>query len=312
MGKIANNLPAGSKIDNYVIERTLGGGGFSIVYLAFDRAQKKRVVIKEYMPGKMAQRINGHNVAPVSERHLDTFTQGRKLFFQEARILATLKHPNIVNVINFFQAHGTVYLVMDYEVGANLQSYIESHHGNLSAIFIRTVFPLLLDGLNAMHGHGLLHLDIKPGNIHLRPGGRPLLLDFGAAHSMRLDQKYPSGKIITPGFSPIEQYDNNGYVGPWSDIYAIGATMRACIEGAPPPAADRRATKDTMRPAVNAFKRRYPLSLLQAIDWAMEPDPLCRPQTVIEYLQALLQQEPSEQHTKTMFDRLVNNLPWNK
>ena len=314
MAKSGNSLPIGTKIDTYVIDKVLGGGGFSIVYLALDKKINQKVVIKEYMPRKIAHRIDGLKVVAVNEQTKDTYVQGRKLFFKEASTLSSLKHPNIVNVINFFQANGTVYMVMDYEEGANLQSYIKFHHGNLSEKFIRTVFPQLLGGLKVIHSHGLLHLDIKPGNIHLRSGGRPLLLDFGSVHSMRSSRKFQPSQIITPGFSPIEQYDISGYVGPWSDIYAIGATMRACIEGMPPPSADRRKEKDSMRPAVAAFKRRYSVPLLKAIDWAMDVDPVCRPQSIDDYL-AALEIEPTpeeEEESANVIDKLVSNFPWIK
>jgi serine/threonine protein kinase len=312
MGKKLQSLKVGTELDTYHIEKILGGGGFSIVYLASDQVNGQKVVIKEYMPGKIAYRVNGHDVEPSDENFRDTFVQGRKAFFKEASILATLKHPNIVSVINFFQAHGTVYMVMEYEEGANLQSYIRSRRGNLSEKFLRTVFPMLLQGLKAIHSKGVLHLDIKPGNIHLRPGGRPLLLDFGAVHMRWHSRKDQVSQIITPGFSPMEQYDPNGYVGPWTDIYALGATMRACIEGISPQPANLRQEKDYLKPAVSLFKKRYSVTLLEAIDWAMEMDPLLRPQIVDEFLQTFDSEDLEQADTETVLDKLVTNFPWIK
>ena len=254
MSKIKNRLPKGTVIDNYVIEKMLGGGGFSIVYLATDNNSRTKSVIKEYMPSKIARRVEGFKIEATDESHQDALVAGRKSFFKEASILAKLHHPNIVHVTNFFQANGTVYMVMAYEEGANLQTYIKSR-GRLSETFLRTVFPQLLTGLEAIHASGLLHLDIKPGNIHLRPGGRPLLFDFGAVHQMSATRQNQESQVVTPGFSPVEQYNIKGYVGPWTDIYAIGATMRACIEGVSPPAANARQEKDKMRPATVAFKK---------------------------------------------------------
>jgi serine/threonine protein kinase len=257
------------------------------------------------MPNKLAQRLPDGFVMPQGEQQAEHHNEGMRLFLQEAAALIKLKHPNIVRVLNFFRANGTVYMVMEYRPGKNLQRYIKNHNGGLSETFLRTVFPPLLDGLKLVHDSGFLHLDIKPSNIHLCPGGVPLLLDFGAVHPRNSSRKLQITQVVTPGFSPVEQYDLSGYVGPWTDIYAIGATMRACIEGNSPVAARDRQEKDKMRPAVSAFKRRYSTSLLAALDWAMEVDPLLRPQTVDEFIDALNKEDDSG---NDIFDRLVHTL----
>ena len=286
MNHIENELPAGTRVDDYTIERTLGGGGFSIVYRATD-PQGTQVVLKEYMPAKIAHRDHSHTVIASKDTYADRFAQGQRLFFQEAGALGNLKHPNIVNVINFFRANGTVYMVMEYEQGHNLQSYIQRHKGKLSETFILTVFRPLLDGLSAIHANGLLHLDVKPGNIHLRQGANPLLLDFGAVHEMMHTRQFQPNQVVTPGYSPIEQLDPGGYVGPWTDIYAIGATMRTCMAGSPPPSSTKRRERDTMKTALNSFKKSYSASLLEAVDWAMEVDPILRPQATDQLLEIL-------------------------
>lgn len=307
-------LPKGTQLDRYRIQKTLGGGGFSVVYLGVDAETEQPVVIKEYMPGRLAKRNPDLTVAPKGSAEAKRYSRGRMLFFQEASALATLKHPNIVNVLSFFRAHNTVYMVMDYQDGKNLQAYLVTRRGNLSEKFLRTVLPPLLDGLEVIHNNDLLHLDIKPGNIHIRPGGDPILLDFGAVHGFPQSRQSQPGQVVTGGFSPIEQYEQNGYVGPWTDLYAIGATMRACIEGRPPVSAKERYEKDTQRKALDLFRRRYSKTILEAIDWAMEVDPLLRPQTVAEFRDAILQEEETiaEDAPESTLVRLVGSLPWGK
>jgi len=288
------SLPAGTNLDCYSIIKLMGSGGFSLIYLAKDNDSGDSVVIKEYLPKKLTARGPGLNVEVIGKKEREQFSQGRKLFYQEAKALAVLKHPNIVNVRTFFLSNGTAYMVMDYERGRNLGHYIKRHKGKLSTRFILAVFPPVLGALDLIHSKGHLHLDIKPSNVHLRPGGNPLLLDFGAIHQIATTRSRQFSQVVTPGFSPIEQYYSSGYVGPWSDVYAIGSTMRACIEGGPPPSAVERHAKDNVQPAIKLFKRHYPKRLLEVIDWAMEVDPLLRPQNAGSMLDALTGENPDK------------------
>ena len=164
-----------------------------------------------------------------------------KCFFEEGRALAHLNHPNVVRVLNFFRANETVYMVMQYERGRTLQEHIHKHRGEIRETFVRNVFARLLNGLREVHAQKLLHLDIKPSNIYLRTDGNPVLLDFGAARqALRTDG--PTLKpMYTPGFAAPEQYKAPDQMGPWTDIYAVGASMYACLAGAAPQAADKRA-----------------------------------------------------------------------
>jgi len=283
-----DSLPVGTIIDCYSIVKMIGSGGFSLIYLAEDEDTQERVVIKEYLPKKSASRKQANRIQIASTtKQQNSFHHGRRLFYQEAKALANLHHPNVVKVRNFFLANETAYLVMDYEPGKNLGGYIKQRGGNLSTTFIMTVFPPILDALSLIHSSNQLHLDIKPGNIHLRPGGNPLLLDFGAVHSFTKTNNIKTSQVITAGFSPVEQYYASGDIGPWSDVYAIGATMRACVEGKPPPAAIKRHAKESLVSAVKKYKRRYPVYLLEAMDWAMEMDPQQRPQNAGDLLSAL-------------------------
>lgn len=286
--KIENALPAGHGLRQYQIIRTLAGGGFSIVYLAQDLQRQQQVVIKEYLPSNQARRGDDTTVESLSAETDVTFRQGIKRFFDEAATLAKINHPSIVRVLDFFRDNNTVYLVMRHEEGTDLGWYIRQRRGGLSEKFLRTVFPQLLLGLRELHSHNLLHLDIKPPNIFLRPGGKPLLLDFGAAQPAYRDNRLVGAHTLTLGYAPIEQH-RRGHLGPWTDLYAIGASMYACMSGKSPPGAPKRAERDKYRPAVRAYAGRYSRPLLEAVDWCLQMDQTERPQTVQQLLDFLEQ-----------------------
>ncbi len=284
--KRRDSLPAGTVLNCYVIMKLIASGGFSLIYLAEDLDTQHEVVIKEFLPKKLARRDENGHLKIINEDQSDQLNRGRKLFYGEAKILASLHHPNIVKVRGFFLDNNTGYLVMDYERGKNLASYIKRRKGGLSSRFLLTVFPPLLDALSLIHANNLLHLDIKPGNIHLRAGGNPLLLDFGAVRQLSEEQTR-RGQVVTPGFSPVEQYYYNGNIGPWSDVYAVGASMRACLDGTSPPSTIERHAKDKLKPASKIYRRSYPAYLLEAIDWAMELEAENRPQNASDLLAAI-------------------------
>ncbi|WP_295387259.1 serine/threonine-protein kinase [uncultured Thiodictyon sp.] len=287
------SLPPGTLLGGYRILDTIGKGGFSLIYLAQVEDTGDEAVIKEFMPQKIARRNQRGWLVPMEPKHAEDLLRGRKLFFQEVKALASLKHPNIVRVLAFFLANQTAYLVMPNERGRNLGVYIHERKGGLSTTFILDVFLPILDALALLHKRSMLHLDVKPGNIHLRYGdGRsrqPLLLDLGAVHPLSRGRAR-GGQVITAGYSPLEQYYRGGNVGPWTDVYAVGASLRTCMDGSAPPTAIERHQKDTLVPATSALKDRYPAYLLEAVDWAMAMDPAKRPQDARELLSALARQ----------------------
>lgn len=288
MTKRPEYLAKGTMIDHYHLDEVLGGGGFSIVYLATDTRSKERVVIKEYFPAKLARRNEDMQVIARDASSERFFRQGRKLFFQEASILASLNHPNIVEVLSFSQAYDTIYTVMHYEKGLSLQAYIKKHGRGRSEKFILSVFIPILLGLKAVHELGLLHLDIKPGNIYLRQTRAPILLDFGAAHKLALSAGSRMFPVVSHGFSPPEQTRKNANLGPWTDLYAIGASMRACIEAKPPVPAKERIQKKHMEPVSSKYKKHYSQELLNCIDWALNMEIEDRPQSVTDFLKVLI------------------------
>ena len=281
-------LAPGTQVGGYEITKVIGKGGFSLIYLATDLDEGEEWVLKEYLPKKMASRDPRGRVTPSGEGQAERLERGRKLFFHEARALVSLRHPNIVQVRDFFLANDTVYLVLRYERGKNLGVYVQERGGKLSTSFIMRVFLPILDALAMLHARSLLHLDVKPGNIHLRHGNVPILLDLGAVHPLTRGQ-LRGGQVITAGFSPVEQYYKGGNIGPWTDVYAVGASIRNCMDGKTPPPAVDRHSKDTLVPAQTAFRERYPAFLLEAVDWAMEMEPTSRPQDAGELLASLRQ-----------------------
>ena len=293
-------LPAGFQLDQYRIERQLSHGGFSIVYLASD-ATGKPVAIKEYLPKSLALRKEGEITPHIASQHQAAFRYGMKCFFEEGRSLAKLMHPNVVRVLNFFRTNGTVYMVMEFEKGRTLNEYIQKHRGKVPERFIRAVFSRTLNGLREVHAHKMLHLDIKPSNIYLRTNGTPLLLDFGAARQTLMAEQPMLKPMYTPGFAPPEQYTDRDKLGPWSDLYSVGASMYACIIGSAPPRADERMKLETLMPLAERKPPGYSMELLETVDWCLQLDPLKRPQSAYSLQKAVMRRKEGDELPPGLF-----------
>ena len=297
-------LPDGYVLMNYRIAGVLSRGGFSIVYLAYD-GNDLPVAIKEYLPAQLALRKEGDALPSILEEDAAAFRYGMRCFFEEGRSLAMLSHPNLVRVLDFFRANDTAYIVMRYERGRTLHEHIRAHRGTLGEPFLRQVFVQLMNGLREVHRNRLLHLDIKPANVYIRNDGTPLLIDFGAARQTLSTEGRRLTPMYTPGFAPPEQYADRELLGPWSDIYAVGATLFACLAGMAPQAADMRAENDHYVSATKIWAGRYSRALLQTIDWCLELDHLKRPQSVFSLQQVLLgRREPMVHGRKNLRVRL--------
>jgi serine/threonine protein kinase len=280
-------LPAGTALHDYRILRVLAAGGFSFVYLAHDPNQQP-VAIKEYLPSAVALRVNGAAQPQVADENAALFSAGMKCFFEEAGALARLSHPNVMRVLDFFRANETAYLVMRYERGRALNEHITGLSAPVEELWIRNTFAQLLDGLREVHTAKLLHLDIKPANVYLRDDGTPLLIDFGAARQVLSAEGVKLPPLYTPGFAAPEMHDQRQLLGPWSDIYSVGATMYACLARATPQPANARKQADTVVPASRAWAGKYAADLLEIIDWCLRLDHLQRPQSVFALQKALL------------------------
>jgi hypothetical protein len=296
-------LPAGFLIESYRVLEVLAAGGFSIVYLAAD-ASGALVALKEYLPAALALRAGANPVPAVAAQDQAFFQMGMKCFFEEGRSLARLRHPNVVRVQDFFRANGTAYMAMRYERGRTLREHIGRAKGSQSELWIGNIFLGLLDGLREVHAAKLLHLDIKPGNIYVRRDGSPLLIDFGAARQSLSAGSIRLAPMYSPGFASPEQYAG-GSLGPWSDLYSVGATMYACLASAPPPAAAERLREDCLVPARRRWSGRYSADLLDTIDWCLRLDPLERPQSAFALQKALTgERAPAHRGAAPLLDQL--------
>lgn len=299
-------LPPGYWLQDYEIKKVLSSGGFSFVYLARDR-DKKTVAIKEYLPTSIALRNNGATVMPNAD-DVALFRHGLKCFFDEGLALTKIDHKNIVRVLNFFRANETVYMVMQYERGKSLQDYILGQTDLVSEQFIRRVFSELSNGLREVHTQKLLHLDIKPANIYIRLDGSPVLLDFGSARQALNENLARTSPSYTPGFASPEQHFDRKLLGPWSDIYSIGATMYSCITRTSPLAANQRIKNDLLIPAVKVGKDKYSQSLLEIIDKCLSLDYLARPQSLLSLQKLLLESCPELKKEPSLMNKIVNVL----
>lgn len=269
-------LAPGCQLLDYRIDAVLGQGGFGVTYLASDVQLGLKVAIKEYLPAGYAWRASDQSVAPRWPEDGAFYQSGLDSFLVEARTLATFRHPNIVRVARFFEANRTAYMVLEYEHGKSLASWWAGRRPLAEADLLSLLRPLF-DGLAVVHAAGYLHRDIKPDNIYVRrDDGSLVLLDFGAARQV-LAVAGAAGEAVTPGYAPPEQY-GEGEQGPWTDIYALGATLYWMVAGVkPPPSPERIAGRQTMLPALQAGQGRYSPAFLAAIDWALAPEPAARP-----------------------------------
>lgn len=284
-------LVAGTTLQEYRIEWTLGVGGFGITYLATDTNLEMQVALKEYFPSDLVRRESGGSVRVKQHDDESAFLEGRDKFLTECRTLAKFNHPNVVKVSRFFQANDTAYMVMNYESGDSFKGWL-GQAGKIDEKQLLKMFLPLLDGLDVVHQTGFLHRDIKPANIFVRKDDSLVLLDFGAARHAIGNHSRSLTTIVTPGYAPFEQYHSHGKQGPWTDIYALGGVLYWAVTGNKPVEAPARIKSDGMVSAASAAQGRFSASVLAAIDWALMPDENKRPKSIEEFRQALTSPTP--------------------
>ena len=312
------SLPPDTVIGGYRVVRKISAGGFGVVYLAVDK-EGQQVAVKEYLPSALTMRDAGALVPQVAPEKLSLYRLGLKSFFEEGRSLAQISHPSVVSVLNFFRQNETVYMVMNYLEGATLQDFIvTARELKKQKVFrestIRSLFDEILRGLRIVHQHKMLHLDLKPANIFITDDNKAVMLDFGAAREVLNKEGNFTRPMYTPGFAAPEMYRRDSTMGPWTDIYAIGACIYSCMQGYPPNDAPQRLEKDRLALSLTRMRGVYSDNLIEVVEWCMSLDPLSRPQSVFA-LQKELSREGERQYTKLsvgekvrlQFDNMVND-----
>ena len=245
--KYPHALPCGTILGGkYVLGRVLGQGGFGITYIAQDYISKELVAIKEFFPEAMATRTQT-TVSAFSGQHTEGFDYGKRCFLEEAKTLAEfIGNPNIVRVYSFFEENNTAYFVMEYVEGTSLKSYLKNNNGKISVDEAKKILFPVMDALSVVHSKGIIHRDISPDNIFITPCGEVKLIDFGAARYSIGDKSRSLDVVLKHGYAPKEQYTRRGRQGPYTDVYALGATFYRAITGKVPPDSIDRMEEDSL------------------------------------------------------------------
>lgn len=280
-------LPLGTILhDGFFVGRVLGQGGFGITYLGYELHSKRRIAIKEYFPSGSVLRA-GNRVQPTNPDNGAFFRRGLELFNKEAQILSRLSgQPNIVDVISFFFENNTGYFVMEFLEGNSLRDYLAIRGGRISFQEALTLLLPTMEALDAVHQEGMLHRDIAPDNIFITSDGVAKLIDFGAARFRREDETKSVRTIVKPGYAPMEQYTSQAAQGPWSDVYAMGATIYRAITGITPLDAPTRAMNDELRSPAQ-LGCQLPNNADYAIMRALSPRIVFRFASIAEFIAAL-------------------------
>ena len=275
--------------ERYKIEEVIGAGGFGITYRAWDPLLQSYVAIKEYYPSGIATRSADSSkvCVPVGQEQRE-YHRGRIRFLKEAQDVARFQsEPNIVSIYDYLEENDTAYMVMEYLHGCTLKQYIREHGGRLDTDHILHICLSVLDALAVVHKAGMIHRDISPENIFICEDLTVKLIDFGAAKQVYLDGEQTMSVVLKPGYAPTEQYAKKDKQGPWTDIYALGATLYFAATGEKPEESFGRVLEDTIKP-VCEVNPEIPRAMSQVIMRAMSVKIEDRYQTVEAMREALL------------------------
>ena len=282
-------LPAdtilGKDSDQYKIDTVLGPGGFGVTYLARSLRLDREVAIKEYFPAEFAYRDGSTTIRSHNSGSQDFFNQNKRSFIEEARVLGKFRHEHIVRVIGLLEENNTAYMILEFEEGQSFKNWLRELGRLPNQAEIDAILKPMLEALEYVHNKGIFHRDIAPDNIIIRPNGKPVLIDFGAARQFARENSHTLGAIVKHGYSPPEQYTvDTKLQGAWSDIYSLSATMYHAIMGRPPEEASKRHLQDSMLPVeehMDAFNRTlYHPSFLAGLNAGLILRPKDRPATI--------------------------------
>ena len=289
MSKVYSNkaLPPGTVLREWRLEQVLGVGGFGIVYKGRGIYFDELVAIKEYFPSAISDRNEGDTVVPNDSSAEEVHALGLKKFVEEAKLLWNLskptRHPNIVSVRSLFEINGTAYMVMDFEDGVPLSDLIKKRKKFSEAELMALIRPIG-EGLDRAHRVGVLHRDIKPPNILISEGDRPVLIDFGSARFDTAEATSTKVTFHTPPYAAIEQYVKTYQQGPWTDIYALGVVLYECVTGTKPPEVLERMHGGLGHPLSEGDWPDFSKAFLRGVDAAMTIRPSDRPQSIPQWL----------------------------
>ncbi|MCU0831001.1 MAG: serine/threonine protein kinase [Rhizobiaceae bacterium] len=282
-------LPAGTELKQYTIRSVLGQGGFGITYLAWDNDLSRQVAIKECFPSDFVQR-DGSAVLPTSEANATEFEWALGRFVEEATTLARFRHPGIVNVLQILKGvNNTAYMVLEFVEGQSLESWLTGLGRPPTQKELSALIAPLADALDNVHQAGVIHRDIAPDNIYLRDTGEAVLLDFGSAKHTVNNRSRSLRLVVKDGYSAPEQYYAEGKQGPWTDVYALSATLYRAITGLKCPPSYARDSEvssddaDPLRPLTLIAPTGYDANFLSAIDKGMALRLKQRPQSIGEW-----------------------------
>ena len=294
----------------YLVGKLLGQGGFGLTYIGWDLMLEQKVAIKEYYPSGQVVRQNGASLEWYGTQQAQTARDsGKDIFLKEARKMTRVrKIPQVVQVLDLFLANETAYIVMDFIEGETLKQRLQKT-GPLSWQDARDIFLPVVQAMEQVHQAGLIHRDLSPDHLMLQPDGGVQILDLGAAKDLNLNSGVSSMQVAKSGFSPLEQYIQQGGSGTWTDVYAIAATIYYTLTGILPPSAVDRLSKDSLRWDLPQLKA-LPSGVLHALQKAMAIRSEDRPQTMQELYQSLAVSKGKAPGKKKTSAKPKQRKPW--